>query len=114
MKHFRGAQKDQAASRTLWSRNGEIDMLFVALVERVTYRAIHPSSPRHPLCRATLPKLGRLPGTLLPVNMHLHYWTSVQSCFLDLPAWTLISLIRSRARAEYYSSAQGRTGPQDS
>jgi hypothetical protein len=76
-------------------------MLFVAPVERVTYRAIHPSSPIHPLCRATLPRLGRLPDTLLPVNMHLHYWMSVQSCFLDLLAWTLTSLIRFRARAEY-------------
>jgi hypothetical protein len=51
---------------------------------------ILPPSPRHSPCHATLPKLDRLPGILLPVSMRLHYWTSARSCFLNLPVWTLI------------------------
>lgn len=58
-------------------------------------------SPRRPLCQITRPMLGRRPGTLHRVTMHLHYWMSAQSCFPDLPVWILTSPLRSLARAEY-------------
>jgi hypothetical protein len=48
----------------------------------------NPISQEHPPCHATLPKLDRLLGTLRPTSMRLHYWTSVQNCFLNLPLWT--------------------------
>jgi len=69
------------------------------LVERMTNQATNSTS-RSPPYHGTLPKLDRPPGTLHPVSMHLHYWTSAQSYFLGSPVWILTSLIRFQAGAE--------------
>lgn len=72
------------------------------IVRRASSLRGDPSfSPSRPLCQITPPILGRLPGTLHRVTMHLHYWMSAQSCFPDLPVWILTSPLRSLARAEY-------------
>ena len=60
------------------------------LFEQMTNHPTSTSRPRKPPYHATQPKLDRLPGTLIPVNMRLHYWTSAQNCFLNSPVWILI------------------------